>query len=491
MNDRYATPAMAGIWSEERRNDIERHIWISVLKAQQAAGMAITDEQVAAYVTAREDIANGWVGQFHRIDEIEAETRHDLVARLRYFNEVAGLGLIHQGMTSADVVENTVQIVMVQAADQIVGSCEQVMSRLLSRAEQADSRPDGTPLVARTHGQPAQLTTLGKRYADWSEGLGRAMYALSIAMNTMRPRGLKGAVGTYLDLACLIEPSCTSDPEDPMLSWRLAADRAREIDHGTFSLAVDGPGGERVTPLRSVGQCYPRSLDLPLVSAVLQVASACERIAVDLRALSMLDLVGEGMGGSQVGSSAMPHKRNPRYCERVCSLAVVARGYTAMLNEVAGGVSWLEGDVATSAARRIALPGLFTTVDAMLANIGLVLRDIEHKYSAMDADVARSLPLLVSGQLLALATESGLDRTIAHGRLMRLAHAATEEEQPATAFMTAVLDDDILEMSYTRVLRAMSIPRLVAPARLVVREVLRAVPLFDGARDEWPDWEIV
>jgi adenylosuccinate lyase len=330
-----------------------------------------------------------------------------------YFNRHAGHEWIHLGLTSADIVENVQQIQIGRSASAIMDHAEQVLSRLLTWAE---SYAD-TPMAARTHGRPAQVTTVGKRFTDWGSELVMGMTSLHSAMGSYLPRGIKGAVGTRADLAQLL----AQHPEDSGLE---PIARAELLDLAALATA-DGEA------MASVGQCYPRSLDLPIGSAALQLAAACGTICTNVRLWALLGHGNEVRAEEQVGSSAMPHKSNPRYSERVHSLNVVARGYLGMLQELAGA-QWFEGDVTTSAARRVALPGLFHTIDSALANTAHVLDVLKLDDLAIAADLREHLDELASARLLAAAVHGGMSRSKAH-RVLRSGNPGADPDFPLSA----------------------------------------------------------
>lgn len=435
MNSRYQTPSMDHIWSELRRNQIERQVWIDVMQAQQTIGLGIDPEVVEAYgLVARElaDNPDTW-NELAQIAEIEKHTRHDLYARLQFFNQAAKQQAAHLGLTSADIVENTQQLQILASSEQLMEHAEQLALRLVKIAHEHAR----TATVARTHGRPAQLTTLGKRAADWLHELLSAMIATHSAQNDYAMRGIKGAVGTRTDMAQTLQPA---DPgHDP--AWVHAA--AAQLDSIVTSNFTDGPAGHQ---LFSVGQCYPRGYDLPLTSAALQLAAACNTICINVRLMAMLGLAQEAPKPDQVGSSAMPHKINPRYSERVASLLVVARGYQHMLQELAGA-QWFEGDVSSSAARRVALPGLFHTVDAILANTAHVLDRLRFNQEQICQDVARWLPFLASGRILAAAVAAGADRTEAHRTIQHHARRAMNTTDPARIFIDRIATDPLLPVN--------------------------------------------
>ena len=471
MTARYDTPEMADIWDDRTRNRMEREMWVEVMKAQARAGVPIPAEHIEHYEQAARDIADG-EDELEQIRFIEQQTGHDLYARLLYFNRMAGHEHAHLGLTSSDITENVQQGQIYTAAQLLIAHAEQLVRRLsaLARAERH------RPMVARTHGQPAQVTTVGMRVLTWANELVIAVEALGRAMEGGHPRGLVGAVGTRADLAALLHRY----RPDPDLDGALS--RARVLDESLTLLAVDG---EPLEPMAVIGQCYPRSADLPVAAAALQLAAACNSVCTNVRLWATLGHANEARTGAQVGSSAMPHKTNPRLSERVHSLTIVARGYLSMLEQLAGGM-WFEGDVSTSAARRVALPGLFCTVDAILANTAHVLDRLEFYRGAIADDVRRYRPLLATGQLLEALVAAGLDRSVAHELIKN--HVDTVMAIDAANMLPSRLaDDSRIPLTYAEVEELMDVQRLAEPAQYIVDSALEGVQDADmEVGEQWP-----
>jgi len=468
---RYDTPEMTEIWDDRRRNHMERELWLVVMQAQAAAGVPIPEEHIERYQQAVADIADHEY-ELEHIRLIEQKTGHDLYARLLYFNQMAGHEDAHLGLTSSDVTENVQQGQIYTSAQLLIEHAHQVIARLASLGRAEATRP----MVARTHGQPAQMTTVGKRVLDWANELVGAVEALESAMEGAHPRGLVGAVGTRADLAALLH-RYRPDP-DP----HGALVRARMLDEGIHLLGVDGVPSE---PMGMGGQCYPRSADLPVVSATLQLVSACNTICTNVRLWAVLGHANECRTETQVGSSAMPHKTNPRYSERVHGLTVVARGYASMLQQLAGGM-WFEGDVSTSAARRVALPGLFQTADAVLANTAHVLDRLEFYRSAIADDVRRNRPLLATGRLLGALVAAGLERSAAHELLRGHIDTAMAIDSPHL-LPSRLADDPQVPLSFGDIELLMDAQALAEPAQYLVEQALDGLTDADLEVDEqWP-----
>ena len=379
--DRYASVAMREIFAPEAKIVAERRLWIAVMRAQSALGHEISPDVITAYesVITRVDLAS--------IDAREKQTRHDVKARIEEFNALAGHEAIHAGMTSRDVTEN-IEALQIRNGLEIVH--HKVVTLLARLAERATQYAD-QPIAGRSHNVPAQITTLGKRFASTAEELLFAYERLSALQARFPMRGIKGPVGTSQDSIDLLG---SSDAHA-----HLESEIAKELG---FTNVLD-----------STGQIYPRSFDYDVVTTLVQIAAAPSSLATSIRLMAGAELVTEGFKAGQVGSSAMPHKMNTRSCERVNGLAVVLRGYASMVSELAGD-QWNEGDVSCSVVRRVALPDAFYAIDGLLETILTVLDEFGAFPAVIAAELERYLPFLATTKILMAAVKAGVGREAAH-----------------------------------------------------------------------------
>ena len=379
---RYASASMVAIWSPAGKIVLERRLWLAVLKAQGRLGIALPSGAIESYESVIENI------DLASIDARERTTKHDVKARIEEFNALAGHELIHLGMTSRDVTENIEQL---QIRDSLLLVRAKVIAALANLAELAVRYSD-TAIAGRSHNVPAQITTLGKRFASAADELLVAYERLDDLIARYPMRGIKGPVGTSQDMLDLLDGD----------ESKLAEFEASIAIHLGFERVFD-----------SVGQVYPRSLDFDVVSALLQVASSPSSLATSIRLMASHDLVTEGFRPGQVGSSAMPHKMNTRSCERVTGLAVVLRGYVTMTSELAGN-QWNEGDVSCSVVRRVALPDSFFAVDGLFETFLTVLGDFGAFPAVIERELERYLPFLATTKILMAAVRAGVGREVAH-----------------------------------------------------------------------------
>ncbi len=373
---------MAVIWSAENKVRLERQLWVAVLKAQADAGIDIPKDAIAAYekVIDQIDLAS--------IAAREAVTRHDVKARIEEFCALAGHEHIHKGMTSRDLTENVEQLQILQSLQAVRVRVIAALVRLGNMATQYED----TALTGRSHNVPAQITTLGKRFASAADEMLVAFDRIEDLIARYPLRGIKGPVGTAQDMLDLLDGD----------ENKLAVLESKIAEHLGF---------EQV--LTSVGQVYPRSLDHDVTSALVQLAAGPSSLAHTIRLMAGQELVTEGFKAGQVGSSAMPHKMNTRSCERVNGFAVILRGYANMTAELAGS-QWNEGDVACSVVRRVALADSFFAIDGLFETFLTVLDEFGAFPAVIEKELARNLPFLATTKVLMAAVRKGVGREVAH-----------------------------------------------------------------------------
>jgi len=415
LADRYATKEMRAIFAPEEKIIAERRLWLAVARAQNKLGHAISDAAIADYekVITKVDLAS--------IDAREKLTRHDVKARIEEFNALAGHELIHAGMTSRDLTEN---IEALQIKNGLAIVHDKVVAVLGQLGEKAAQYSDQA-IAGRSHNVPAQITTLGKRFASAAEELLFA-YERMVSLQDRYPmRGIKGPVGTSQDSIDLLGSS--------KAHHSLELEIANEL------------GFNRV--LDSTGQIYPRSFDYDVVTTLVQLAASPSSLATSIRLMAGAELVTEGFKAGQVGSSAMPHKMNTRSCERINGLSVILRGYASMVSELAGD-QWNEGDVSCSVVRRVALPDAFYAIDGLLETTLTVLSEFGAFPAVIAAELDRYLPFLATTKILMASIKGGVGREVAHEVIKEHAVKAAllMREGKANTLLDALAADDRLPL---------------------------------------------
>lgn len=379
---RYASKNMAQLWSPAHKIVLERQLWLAVLRAQKELGLELPDGVIEAYEAQLESV------DLASIDERERVTRHDVKARIEEFCALAGHEHIHKGMTSRDLTENVEQM-------QVRSALALVQTRIVTCLNKmAKIAADNASLVVsgRSHNVPAQATTIGKRIANSGEELLQAYHRVSDLLARYPLRGIKGPVGTQQDMLDLLGGDAT----------KLATLESRVAAHLGFDNVLD-----------NVGQVYPRSLDLDVVGALVQVAAGPKSFATTLRLMAGAELGTEGFKPGQVGSSAMPHKMNSRSCERVCGFSVILGGHLAMAVGLAGD-QWNEGDVSCSVVRRVMLPDAFFATDGMFETFLSILGELGYYPKVIERELDRYLPFLATTKVLMSAVQAGVGREVAH-----------------------------------------------------------------------------
>nr|WP_246039663.1 adenylosuccinate lyase [Glycomyces buryatensis] len=418
LAERYASRQMRDIWDPVGKIKAERRLWLAVLKAQADLGVAVPDGVIADYERVIDTV------DLDAITERERITKHDVKARIEEFSDLAGHQHIHKGMTSRDLTENVEQMQVRQSLELVRDRLIATAVRLAARAEQYRD----LVMAGRSHNVAAQATTLGKRFATWAEELLVAFDRIEELLRRYPLRGIKGPVGTAQDMLDLFDGDTAKLAE---LEHRVAAHL----------------GFDRV--FASVGQVYPRSLDYEVGSALVQAVAAPSSAAITIRLMAGAELATEGFVEGQVGSSAMPHKMNTRSSERVNGLAVVARGYAAMLGELAGD-QWNEGDVSCSVVRRVALPDLFYAVDGLYETFLTILDNFGAYPAVIGAELDRYLPFLTSTKVLMEAIKRGAGREDAHEAIkehaVAVARAMRETGQKGNDLFDRYAADERLPM---------------------------------------------
>ena len=379
---RYASAPLVELWSARHKVVLERQLWLAVLRAQRDLGVAVPDGALEAYeaVVDQVDLAS--------IEARERVTRHDVKARIDEFAALAGHEHIHKGMTSRDLTENVEQL-------QVKASLELVRDRMvaaLARLAHLAGEHAELVMTGRSHNVAAQATTLGKRFASAAEELLVAYERVTELLARYPLRGIKGPMGTGQDQLDLLGGDAA----------KLDALEAAVARHLGFSRVMG-----------SVGQVYPRSLDLDVVSALVQAAAGPSSLATTIRLMAGLELVTEGFQPGQVGSSAMPHKMNSRSCERVNGFMTVLRGHLTMAANLAGE-QWNEGDVSCSVVRRVVLPDAFFATDGLFQTFVTVLDELGAYPAVIERELRRYLPFLATTKVLVAAVKAGVGRETAH-----------------------------------------------------------------------------
>jgi adenylosuccinate lyase len=415
---RYGSDAMRHIWSEVHKRRTWRQIWLALAEAQQQAGL-VTAEQVADLRAQVDHI------DIDRAHAIEAEIRHDLMAEIRTYAEQCpgGGGIIHLGATSMDIEDNAEVLRIRQSLDLLIGQLEVLLQTL---ADKITAEADHV-CMAFTHVQPAEPTTVGYRLAMYAQDL-LADYDDWVRLRqVLRGKGFKGAVGTAASYAQLLENT-------DVTPQALEAHIMRQLDLEAFPIAT---------------QTYTRRQDWAVLNALAGVGLTIYKLAFDLRLLQSPPLGewSEPFGKHQVGSSAMPFKRNPINAENIDSLA----RHLAALPRVAwdnAAHNLLERTLDDSANRRVILPEAFLATDEILRRTQHIIGDLRINTPAIQRNLVIYGPFAATERVLMAAARAGGDRQYLHEVIRQHSLAAWEalqQDQPNPLIADLCQDDRLLQ----------------------------------------------
>lgn len=394
LSTRYAGEAMRTCFSERRKFLTWHRIWLALAESQRELGLPISEAQLAELRANLE-----WI-DFELAARYERELRHDVMAHVHAWGErcPGARGILHLGATSCDVTDNADLVILRDALALVRDALVNVLRALRAFALEQKR----LPVLGLTHLQPAQATTLGKRAALWAQDFAANLEEVEALRAGLRLRGIKGTTGTQASFLSLFQGD---------------HGKVRELERRVARRL----GFERCIPLTS--QTYPRQLDFKLGAGLSCVAQSGAKLGVDLRLLASRREVQEPFGKKQIGSSAMPWKRNPMRSERICSLA---RHVLAQLDALAQTAAnqWLERTLDDSAVRRLALPEMFLATDGLLELVLDVSSGLVVHEKRIARNLAEELPFLACEHLMMEAATSGVDRQEAHEHLRQATHRA-------------------------------------------------------------------
>lgn len=450
---RYGSTAMRALFSEEEKRRILRQIWIALATAQKKAGL-VTEEQLSELIRHKDDI------DIERASEIEAEIHHDLMAEIKCYAEQCPLGgsIIHLGATSMDVLDNMDALRLRRAVNLII---EQTKILLKAFLEKMEAYAD-MPCMAFTHIQPAEPTTTGYRFAQTAQDLVEDLEALKLVSENIRGKGIKGAVGTSASYTELLRGR-------GMTSFELEAEVMGSIGLKSFTAAT---------------QVYPRKQDWRIVTALSGLCCTLYKFALDFRLLQSPPIGewSEPFGSKQVGSSAMPFKRNPINCEKVDSLCRFVSSQSEVLWQNAAS-TMLERTLDDSANRRVILPECFLATDEILSTTTKVVKGMQIHESGVRRNLATYGIFAASERLLMELGRKGANRQEMHELIRHYslkAWAEVQEGEPNTLARMLSCDKTILSfMQESEVLASLNAEEYVgdAPARtrMIIDEVKAAL----------------
>ena len=394
LSTRYASPEMQHVFSERFKFTTWRKLWIALAKAEKELGLDITEEQIAEMEANRDNV------NFEVAEEREKIVRHDVMSHVYAYGKQCPKAepIIHLGATSCYVGDNTDVVILKKASEIVLKKAAQVLKNLSEFAMEYRAMP----CLAYTHLQPAQLTTVGKRATLWAYELAQDIEELEHRLKNLKLLGSKGTTGTQASFVELFE----GDEEK--------IDRMEELI--AKEMGFDGC-------VAVSGQTYSRKTDAYFLSVLSGIAQSAYKFSNDLRILQSFEEMEEPFEKTQIGSSAMPYKRNPMRSERISSLAryVIVDSLNPALTS---SVQWFERTLDDSANKRISVAEAFLAVDAILniyinVTSGLVVYD-----KVVERRVMEKLPFMATENIMMKAVKKGGNRQDLHEKLRKHSHAA-------------------------------------------------------------------
>ena len=459
LSTRYASREMQYLFSENNKFRTWRRLWIALAKAEHALGLPVTREQIAQLESHAEDV------NYDVAEAREKLVRHDVMSHVYAYGRQCpdAEAIIHLGATSCYVGDNTDILILRDASRLVLRKCAQVLRNLSAFAK----RYKDLPCLAYTHLQPAQLTTVGKRATLWMNELKMDMENLEFQLQSLRLRGAKGTTGTQASFLELFEGD---------------EGKVKALEH----LVAEQMGFEKCVAVS--GQTYSRKTDAYVLAALSGVAQSACKFANDLRILQSFEEMEEPFEANQIGSSAMPYKRNPMRSERICALARYVI-QDAVNPAMTAATQWFERTLDDSANKRIAVSEAFLAVDAILeiyinVTAGLVVYDRVVRRRVME-----KLPFMATENIMMEAVKRGGNRQALHEALREHSHAAARRvklEGGQNDLIDRILADPAFPLRREEIEAQMAPEKYVGRAPSQVEEFLaeEIAPLLEKYPDE-------
>lgn len=384
LTDRYASKEMSYNWSPQKKHSTWRRLWLALAECEKELGLNITDEQLNEMRQHLDDI------DFPAVEAVEKDLRHDVMSHIHVFGKQcpAAMPIIHLGATSCYVTDNTELIQMRDGLKLLRGKLLKVIRLLADFA----MKNRNLPTLGFTHYQPAQLTTVGKRFSLYLQDFMLDFERLEFELDRLPFRSVKGTTGTQASFMALFEG-------DQQKIKQLEKNVAAKM------------GFDRVIPVS--GQTYTRKVDYFVLTVLSGIAQSAYKMAGDIRLLANLREMEEPFGKKQIGSSAMAYKRNPMRSERVCALSryLINLPLNAAQTEA---TQWFERTLDDSANRRLSLPESFLCADIILSLVINIIDGIQVWPNVIAKRVAAELPFMATENILMAAVKAGGNRQELH-----------------------------------------------------------------------------
>ena len=447
LASRYASEEMLYLFSPDKKFSTWRKLWIALAKAEQKLGLPITDGQIKEMEAHIYDIDYDYAAQ------MEKQLRHDVMAHVHTFGKAApsAMPIIHLGATSCYVGDNTDVILMREGLELIQKALVNVIAALADFAQ----RYKDLPTLGFTHFQPAQLTTVGKRASLWINEFLMDLEEVEHRITTLHMLGSKGTTGTQASFMELFD----GDHEKIREMEELIA-REMGFDNGVVPVS---------------GQTYSRKMDYMVLSTLSGIAQSASKFATDIRLLSHLKEVEEPFEGKQIGSSAMPYKRNPMRSERICSLSRYILA-DAMNPAMTAATQWFERTLDDSANKRISVPEAFLAADAVLNICRNVAAGLKVYDKVIRKHIMDELPFMATENIMMDAVKLGGDRQELHERIRVhsvAAGAVVKEQGLPNDLVSRIAADPLFGLTEEEILSKLDPAAYVGRAPEQVEDFLR------------------
>ena len=454
FSTRYASDEMQYTFSDDNKFRTWRRLWIALAKAEQKQGLDITDEQIAELEAHKDDI------NYEEATAREKLVRHDVMSHVYAYGLQCpkAKGIIHLGATSCYVGDNTDVIIMREGLQLVRKKLIGVLANLADFAEQYKDMP----CLAYTHCQPAQLTTVGKRATLWMNEFYMDLQEIDHQISQLALRGVKGTTGTQASFIELFNGDSTKV-------------KAVEAD------VCAQMGFDKVVPV--CGQTYSRKVDYNVLSAIAGLAQSAMKMATDIRLLANFKEMEEPFEKNQIGSSAMPYKRNPMRCERICALSRYLM--VDVLNPaITAGTQWFERTLDDSANKRLSVPEGFLAVDGILNLYSNVADGLVVYPKVIEQHLRRELPFMATENIMMDAVKRGADRQQLHEHIRVHSMAASKvvkEEGGENDLLARIAGDPIFGVTLDELHTIVSPEKYVGCAPMQTEEFIQNTvrPILD------------
>ena len=456
LSSRYASPEMLYLFSADKKFTTWRRLWIALARAEMELGLPITQAQIDELEAHKDEI------DYEAAARYERQLRHDVMAHIHAYGDQCpnAMPIIHLGATSCFVGDNTDVILMKEGLELLRGKLVNLIDRLTKFAMEYR----GLPTLGFTHFQPAQLTTVGKRAALWANELVMDLEELNHRIDSLQFRGVKGTTGTQ---ASFLELFGGDHEKVRQLEKKVSAEM----------------GFEKVVPV--CGQTYSRKMDANVLATLSAIAQSAGKFATDLRLLSHLKELEEPFQDKQIGSSAMPYKRNPMRCERICSLAryVIADAINPAFTAYN---QWFERTLDDSANKRISIPESFLAVDAILQIYLNVTDGLKVYPKVIERRLREELPFMATENIMMDAVKRGGNRQELHERIRVHSVAAgrvVKEEGGQNDLIDRIAADPAFGLTKEEILAHMDPKAYIGRCEAQVEEF--SAQVVDPIRAQW------